>query len=233
MKKKRKLNKLYILFPLCVCLIAGASIMATLAFLTDEEEALNVFTTGKVDIGLTEAVVNTEGEPLKDGAPVADVRDADRTKKGNAYHLIPGLTYVKDPTITVEPDSEEAFVRVLVSFNCMRELDEIFKPDGADLLKIFNGYDSQTWKYVDAERDDAENTIIYEFRYKEKVKNEGREAVKLDPLFGSFTVPETMTGDQLASIKDLKIRIKGQAIQTAVMDTEEDAWAAFEQQYPN
>jgi predicted ribosomally synthesized peptide with SipW-like signal peptide len=94
---------------LCVVLLVAGSVMATLAYLTDSDEVKNTVTVGKVDITVDESEVTPDGEPV-DGADRVD---------GNEYHLIPGQSYVKDPTMTVKKGSEESYVRMLVSVNCL------------------------------------------------------------------------------------------------------------------
>ena len=79
-----------------------------MAWLTDTQNTVNTFTIGKVEITVDEAAVTPEGAPIE---------GADRVK-GNVYHLVPGKTYVKDPTLTVLADSEAAYVRMLLTLNC-------------------------------------------------------------------------------------------------------------------
>lgn len=216
---------------LCVCLIITASVMATLAFLTDRDSVLNTFTVGDVQIELDETKVDENGVP---------VPGADRTEDGNNYHLIPGQTYVKDPVVTVNANSEESYVRMLVTFNKMAELDAIFAPTGADLTSIFNGYDANKWKFKGKTEDAAANMITYEFRYFEPVKKTNQD-VELDALFDSITVPGSLTKEQLATLKadpttnmpGFQISIEGHAIQKATFDNEDAAWAAFQEQWKN
>lgn len=216
MKKATKI----LLACLCVMVIMTGSVLGTLAFLTDRESVTNTFTVGQVDITVDEAKVNPDGSP---------VPGADRVM-GNQYHLLPGMTYTKDPTMTVKADSEEAYVRLMVTFNCASQLDAIFAPTGADLIAIFTGYDESTWIYKGKTEDATNNTITYEFRYKEIVKPDGANDVVLDALFDSFTVPGFLTGEHLKSIENLKIEVEGHAIQAASFANEDAAWEAFAKQ---
>ena len=213
MKKTKTLTLL-----LCAVLLVCISVLGTLAYLTSQDTITNTFTVGQVNIHLDEAKVTPDG---------VVVEGADRVKE-NAYHLIPGKTYVKDPTLTIEKDSEDAYVRMLVEINCTKELDEIFAP-GVSLTSIFNGYDENTWIYTDEVKDVNKNTVTYEFRYKEIVKKPTDNA-SLDPLFDSITIPATMTGEDLAKINDLKITVIGHAIQATGFDDVDKAWEAFEVQ---
>lgn len=204
---------------ICLCTVAmlTATVVGTLAWLVDTEKATNTFTVGQVDITVNEAKVNLDGTP---------VTGADRVTE-NQYHMIPGQTYIKDPTMTVAAESEEAYVRMLLTLNCKSELDAVFAPGGIELTKIFNGFDGTNWKYQGETL--GANTVTYEFRYKETVKPNGSDVV-LDALFDSFTIPGTLDGDDLKTIQNLTITVEGHAIQAAGFDTAGLAWAAFDQQ---
>lgn len=68
-------------------LIVSAGMFGTLAYLTDKtEEVVNTFTTSGIEIDLTE------------------------TPKD--YKMVPGFTIAKDPTVTVEADSEACYLFV-------------------------------------------------------------------------------------------------------------------------
>ena len=210
MKKTRPL-----LIALCAILLVSASIFGTLAYLADSATVVNTFTVGKVAIKLDEAVVDEDGNPT-----------GERTEEGNRYHLIPGATYTKDPTVTVQSDSEEAYVRMLLSLNCSSQLDAIFAPDGIVLTEIFNGYDPANWTYVTETKDTQANTVTYEFLYKEKVTTNGEDIV-LDALFDSIIVPANLTGAQLETIAELNISVEAHAIQAVGFADADAAWAAF------
>ena len=221
------MKKKVLLTVLSVFLLVGASVLGTLAYLTSQDSVVNTFTIGRVEIGLDEADVDENGK-LIDGA--------DRVK-GNEYHLIPGQTYIKDPTVTVKADSEASYIRMMVTINCLKELDAIFAPDGADLTSIFGGYDPENWIYAGEVRNETDNTITYEFRYKETVAG-GTDGVVLDALFDTFTLPGEITGEELETIQDMSITVTGHAIQAAGFtdnaetgETAEDvAWKAFNKQ---
>ena len=115
-----------LLLALCAILLVVASVFGTMAFLTDTQTVENTFTVGQVHIKLDEAKVNAEGKPLNtSGAVVDDLANAARvstakgvaTPAGNAYHLLPGQEYTKDPTVTVVGGSEDAYVRIIVTVN--------------------------------------------------------------------------------------------------------------------
>lgn len=204
---------------LCAVLLVTVSVLGTLAYLTSQDEVVNTFTVGKVNISLDEADVNEDG---------TEIVGADRVKENN-YHLIPGQTYTKDPTLTVKAKSEDSYVRMLLTINCAEAFDEIYAPAKADLTTIFNGYDATNWVYETVTRDTAKNTITYEFRYKEIVTKSATDT-KLDALFDSVTVPGTFDSEDMKSIKDLKITVVGHAIQATGFTNEDAAWIAFNEQ---
>ena len=89
---KKKILALSIVLCLAVTAIAGA----TLAYFTDEDEATNVFTSGKVDITLNENFGDQELIP--------GVQEDENTT------LIPGVDINKDVTISLSEDSVESYV---------------------------------------------------------------------------------------------------------------------------
>lgn len=226
------MKKKYLALILSVLLVAVVSVMGTLAYLTDTDSVVNTFTVGDVKIDLDETDVDKNGTPILDdeGNPVERV-------KNNEYHLIPGKTYVKDPMITVKASSEESYIRMMVTMNCLKEWDAIFSPEGANLAELFGGYDNEIWKYIGVVRDETTNTITYEFRYKETVTG-GDSDVELEPLFETLTLPGEITGEELATLSEFAITVEGHAIQAAGFaadettgETAEDiAWKAFDKQ---
>lgn len=211
MKTKRKA----LLLSLCAVLLVVASVMGTMAYLTSSDTVTNTFTVGKVQITLDEAAVNLDGTPIEGAARV----------KQNSYKLLPGLTYTKDPTVTVKAGSEPSYVKMTVTFSKAAELDAIFAPTGADLTSIFNGYNSTNWIAKGNTEDTVKNTRTYEFWYKDTVAAPTADVV-LDALFDSITVPDSITKEQLATIEGLTITVNAYAIQADGFGSAEEAWAA-------
>lgn len=221
MKKRNKI----VLSAIGMISVIVATSLGTIAYFTDSDSVTNTFTVGSVEITLDEADVNEAGQPLgKDEKVVEKVEDAARVDS-NKYHLIPGHTYVKDPTVTVLKGSEESYIRMLVTINEQNDLNEIFKPDGIELETIFNGFDESSWTCVSETKKD--DTRTYEFYYKETVAAPDGD-VKLPPLFTSITVPGEITKEDLAKIKDLKIDVEAHAIQAEGFDTADEAWDAID-----
>ena len=197
-------------------LLVTATIFGTMAYLTSTDEVVNTFTVGSVAIQLDEAKANTDGT-LVEGADRVDA---------NSYKLLPGHTYAKDPMVTVLSGSENSYIRMTVTVSKAAELDAIFDPPKANLLSIFNGYDSTNWIYQGETDDTTNNTRTYEFWYKDTV-SALEEDVALDALFDSITVPGEINNDQLKTIEGMTITVNAYAIQADGFNDAAAAWAAF------
>lgn len=215
MKNRTKI----IIAVISVILLVSATVMGTIAYLTDRDSTVNVFTVGKVNIRLDEAKVGEDGK--------ADP-DADRVTE-NSYRILPGGNYDKDPTVTVLEDSADSYVRMLVTVDKIAAFDAIFAPEGAELASIFTG-NSDRWVYYGESRDAEADTITYEFRYAEVVPATADSELALEPLFTGISVPGFITGEQLATVAEFKISVEAHAIQALAFDNAEEAWAAFAEQ---
>lgn len=201
-------------------LLITATVLTTYAFLKDEKIVINTFSVGDVKITLDETDVDENGVAIE---------GADRVVE-NEYHLLPGKTYIKDPTVTVVAGSQDSYIRMMVNINHIAEVKSIF---GEDFMPgdFVSDYDSEKWIYIGSTEDILSNSITYEFRYYKIVngyEDETAKDIELEPLFKTFTLPGTVTGEQLETIKDLKISIIAHAMQAnGFEDDEEAAWEAF------
>ena len=129
MKKTKKILALVLAAVLLVC----TSVAATVAYLTANTDYVNnTFTVGSVAIELDETDVDLYG-----------VKDGDTRVKANQYKLIPGHTYIKDPTVYVNGGSEPCyvFVKVAVSSNVNGVLDNFaINGDWKELASVENVY---------------------------------------------------------------------------------------------
>lgn len=247
MKAKTKTKAL--LMSLCAVLLVAASVLGTMAYLTDTQKVENTFTVGNVSIKLDEAKVDENGTQVvdKDGNPVARVTR-------NAYKLLPGHEYVKDPTVTVLTPSVESYVRMKVTFNNADKIialctDPEFEGEvtGVEnafpLIRMVNFVEANAAKWdgiipdnmVDTEDmlanskyfvKGTDNTLTYYFYYNGTVAAPDGN-VGLPTLFDSIKVPTWVTGDQLAKLKDFQINVVAEAIQADGFKNADAAWAAF------
>jgi len=208
MFKSRKLRKL-VLLSLCFAAVVAISVGATLAYLTDSEGVVNTFTVGQVHIDLNET----------------DTDDKNGTK-GNEYHLVPGQTYTKDPTVTVLAKSEPAYVRMFVTVQDYSDLKAICIKHNKGLIPMNNTtfvqldtfvgeYDGDIWECVNVTSDANADTATYEFRY-HKTTDKSEDDVALDPLFTTITAPGWFTND------DLKALSKGWSYSNGTVVAEEN-----------
>lgn len=234
-----------LLLTLCAVLLVAASVMGTMAYLTSTDKVENTFTVGNVKITLDEAKVNTDGTPAASAERV----------KANEYKLLPGHTYTKDPTVTVKAVSESSYVRMKVTFNNAADIiamctDPEYADDGPTgvekafpLIRMVKFVEANAAKWdgipdnmVDTEDmladakyfayDEAADTLTYYFYYTETVAAPTADVV-LPVLFDSITVPEWVTGDQLAALNNFKITAVAEAIQADGFANAEAAWAAY------
>lgn len=249
MKAKTKTKAL--LMSLCAVLLVAASVLGTMAYLTDSKDVKNTFTVGNVAIKLDEAKVDENGTQVvdKDGNPVARVTE-------NEYKLLPGHTYTKDPTVTVKTPSVDSYVRMKVTFNKASALiamctDPEFAeagPTGVEnaypLIRMVNFVEANAAKWdgiipdnmVDTEdmladakyfAYDAEaDTLTYYFYYNEAVAAPTADVV-LPVLFDSIKVPQWATGDQLKALQGFEINVVAEAIQADSFESADAAWAEF------
>lgn len=253
MKAKTKTKAL--LMSLCAVLLVAASVLGTMAYLTDSKDVKNTFTVGNVAITLDEAKVDDNGNAIdKQGKRVTNLADAERVP-GNAYKLLPGHTYTKDPTVTVLAPSVESYVRMKVTFNKASALIAMCtNPDWEEdapteiknawpLLYMVNFTDeSVKWDGIIMDNmfesenmlnntkycvyDKAADTLTFYYYYTETVAAIDAD-VKLATLFDSIKVPEWANNDQLKALQGFEINVVAEAIQADGFANADAAWAAF------
>ena len=207
------MKKKVLLVGLLVVLVAAVSVGLTVAYLTSADTVTNTFTVGDVDITLDEAKVDENGVAA----------DPAQRVKENTYKLIPGHTYVKDPTVTVKAGSAESYVRMLVTVTESSAFDAVLP--NQDLTQIFVDYDRAKWTYIGNTENTTANTRTYEFRYYQTVTASVDTA--LEPLFKKIIVPGTLNNEQLKTLEGAKIIVEAEAIQADSFADANAAWAAF------
>lgn len=206
-----------LLLTLCAVLLVAASVLGTLAYLTDTGSVTNTFTVGKVAITLDEAKVGADGKALTGN-------DAARVKE-NSYKLMPGHTYVKDPTIHVDASSEDCFIRAKVTLtNATAWTTIVAKYAEDEIENIIKGTDDDLW-WVSDPVPNADGSMTITFVYKNETKAESLKRVwqstdKKDGkaltdlvLFDTIAIPGDLTNAELASVANTEITVVAEAIQ--------------------
>lgn len=182
---------------LCAVLLVVASIMGTIAYLTSQDTVKNTFTVGNVKITLDEKDVDKDQNTADNVTlPTGEVRD-----KANKYHLIPGNTYVKDPTVHVDANSESCWLFVKLE----NGLKNIVDTKTIEAQMAENG-----WTVLD-----AANNI---YAYKDIVAAGANKVV-----FESFK----LKGDaEVERYANADITVTAYAVQADNFATAQAAWAA-------
>lgn len=190
-----------LLMTLCAVLLVAASVLGTMAYLTSTTGPVtNTFSIGKIAITLDEAKVDLDG---------VAVTPATRGN-GNAYKLVPGHTYTKDPTVHVTDENSEnswIFVKVENGIAAIEAEKTIAKQITDNGWMDLNGVDG------------VEN--VY-YRAYDKTSSD-----KDFVVFNSFTVKNDVSEDTLKGYQTASITITAYAIQKDTnLDTAAEAWRA-------
>ena len=177
---------------LALVLVIVMSVAGTMAYLTDSASVTNTFTVGKVAITLDETKVDEYGK---------EVPNADGRVTQNAYKLIPGQTYTKDPIVHFQPESEASWL----------------------FVKLENGIasyqDNPTIERQITDNGWEELTGVPGVYYRAVNANTGTTAIDY-PVFQNFTIRDTA-----APAGTPTVTVTAYAIQRAGIDTAADAWA--------
>jgi len=199
MKNKNKA----VITAVCAFATVAASVFGTMAYFTSQDEAVNTFTVGNVEIEMDEKNV--------DQKPESGERD---TK--NEYKLLPGKTYEKDPTIYIKDGSEDCWLFVKVENGLA---DQILNIETQDETKTIHGQMiANGWSLVTD--DTYDNFYVYK-----DIKKAGEQQV----VFSSFTIDgESVDYADLEAKKDSQILVTAYAIQaTGFEDDWQAAWDAL------
>lgn len=206
MKKTKKIIALVLAAVMLVC----TTVAATVAYLTANTGVVNnTFTVGSVAIELDEALVDIYGEKylkVENNAEVETTKGSEDRVKGNDYKLIPGHTYIKDPTVYVNGGSEPCyvFVKVAVSANVNGVLDNFaINGDWQELGSVENVY---YYKDVVDARSVATD-----------------EKVALTPVFTQFKVLDSANVSVVTGTD--AISVDAYAVQADGFTSAADAWA--------
>ena len=179
---------------IALVLVVVMSVAGTVAYLTSTKTVTNTFTVGKVEITLDETDVDVYG-----------VKDGDTRVMTNTYRLIPGHTYIKDPVVHVDADSENCWLFVKV-------VNGISGLEATGTTTIAAQLAANGWTPI------SEGSNIYAY---------SRIATKTDtdvPVFGSFTIADKATLP--ANGTGLDVVVTAYAIQADSFSTAAEAWTA-------
>ena len=177
---------------LCAVLLVVTTVFVTMAYLTSEDSVTNTFTVGKVTITLDEADVKSDG---------TYVSNKDARVDANEYKLIPGHTYIKDPTIHVADDSEECWLFVKVE-------NGLANAEAEGATSIASQMAAKGWTKVDG-------TDVYAYATKQVA---GADVV----VFDTFKIAGTTNVSQY---EKAEIVVTAYAIQADGFATAAAAWA--------
>ena len=190
-----------LLLTLCAVLLVTASVLGTMAFLTSKDEVVNTFTVGQVKITLDE-------RDTDDSTP-----DADRDK-ANAYHLLPGNEYEKDPTVHVNAVSEDSWIFVKVE-NGIAAFEAATSTEENGYKSISDQITANGWEALDG---------VANVYYKSYTKSAtGSDLV----VFSKFKIADTANDVQGWATPNATVNITAYAVQKDGFATAEAAWAAF------
>lgn len=208
-----------LLMLLCAVVPVAGSVFGTMAYLTDNDAATNTFTVGQVHMKLDEAKVNPDGTYVTD--------NSNRVTE-NEYHLIPGHTYIKDPTIHISDDSEDCYLFVRVE-NSIRNIET--NEEGKTIAEQM---EDLGWVAVDGATDiyvlaKGEGEADYTYTVSkgaevEVFKNFIIDGDKVVNVPDGETVPDGKV--DLTPYAAATVKVTAYAVQAAGFDTSLDAWKA-------
>ena len=195
-----KSAKKAIIAALCAVMLVVGSVAGTMAYLTSTDEVVNTFTVGNVQIKLDEANANADGKPVNNEGTEVELAAAPRVTS-NRYKLMPGHTYIKDPTIHVDSTSEKCWLFVKVE-------DGIATIE--DNKTIATQMSEKGWTLVSGE------TNVYAYR---SIANASDNI----SVFDGFK----LKGDaNISTYANAQIKVTAYAVQANGFTTAADAWAA-------
>ena len=186
-------------------LLVAASVLGTLAYLTSTDKVVNTFTVGNVKITLDEADVKTDGT----------YKENQETRvEANEYHLLPGHSYIKDPTVHVDAASEDCYVFVKVE-NGISAYEAATSTEEGGYKNIADQITANGWvalKYV---------TGVY---YKEYTKSESGANLVVFEKFKIADEANKVDGWTGINPNTTKIEVTAYAVQKDGFETASVAW---------
>lgn len=202
-----------------VVLVAVASVLGTMAYLTSTAKVENTFTMGNVKIKLDETNVNNP--------------EGDRVTE-NDYEVYPGAVVTKDP-IVHNVGANEAYIRATVNVSNWMNLVAAYYPDFKETfpnegykaaLNLLVGELGEGWSVVGVEAGDV--FTIGQFDAKFILKYDGvlGSGENTTAMFKTVTIPAGIDNANTESFNSVKV--EAQAMQANGFDSWETAFAAFD-----
>lgn len=206
-----------LLLVACAIVLVVATVFTTLAYMTSQTGTIkNTFTVGNVAIELDEAKVDAVGN-VTEGRVEATAGG----EQSQSYKLIPGKSFVKDPTVTVLANSENSYVFVEVKKDT--RLNALVTGLEIDI------YDAETnpngiWAKLDGKDD------IYYLRanYASNAVDQKYEVFKtIGATENTFTVNTDADLSVITGENDPTVTVMAYAIQMEEIANVDAAWAAL------
>ena len=204
---KKTLAKI-LAIALCAVLLVSGTIYITLAYLQDQTNVVqNTFTVSDISLTLNETDVTELGKPIEDAPPV----------EANDYKLIPGTTYVKDPTVHVGEASEDCLIVIAIYdtfFSALGNMEEAYdtgeKDDEGNAIKrtVYQQIEANGWvelegyTIADTSKEpmknwfNADETPAYKLFYLNRVAK-AKDDIK---VFDGFKLSETIDNNELTAL---------------------------------
>lgn len=228
---KKKITTVVVLLAFLAVAVTGG----TLAYFTDTHQQTNTFTSGKVGIALDEAVVEKDasGNLVDKGTRTTGTQD---------YRLYPAMTVYKDPTITVDSDSEDAYIAAKITIT--GDLLDLYGADIANPKTFYNldinkfvsggliapgatqefGWNGLSMVYHTSEMtiyQDATNGnngasskwVMYIFM------KDTYEAAEKIVLFDTITIDKAFDNEEMAKLNGMKVVVDAFAVQEYGFDS--------------
>ncbi|MBQ8603507.1 MAG: hypothetical protein IJ410_01500 [Oscillospiraceae bacterium] len=209
MKKAKKVLALFLAAVMLVC----TTVAATVAYLTSQTEIVNnTFTVGNVVITLDEEDVDKDKVTADNNT---DHNNGQQRDRANVYHLMPGKSYDKDPTVWVEANSENCYVYVKV-------VNNIAGIEATDATTIAQQMAAKGWKSLG-----VENVYYYEKVVEKSTEDQGLVVFENFKITGSITNTELAKYATTTDADDTNfIKVEAYAVQAEGFDTATAAWEA-------
>lgn len=208
--KNIKRTLITVLAMLLVCVL---SVTATLAYITTKSDTVrNTFSVGNVAITLNEKDVDNDSNKDDNVTIGSETRDL-----ANAYKLISGHTFEKDPTVFLTKGSEDAWIFVKIEV-------------GVNLAKVLVANDTSKTNDGSIEDQLVANgwTKVADNFYGRQSKTTASSTVDVKHIvFSTITTKATATSDDLAACKGEEIAVTAYAIQADGLNTTTAAWNAL------